>query len=234
MKNTNCEKCSVSHLSIFSKIQLDDKTYISDKKSCFSLKKGTPIFCSGTRPTGIYCLKSGKIKIHVFGSIKEHIMRFVMPGHFFGLCTLFTGNYNCCATALEDVTICKINTDDFLNILCKYPPLLFQVITDLGQQLEFSHNKIISLAEKTVRQRLAEGLISIYKTFYGEFSDTNSDNSNKEINLSRKDISNLIDTSSESVIRLLSEFKNEGYITIKGRSIFLKNIKELIKIEENF
>jgi len=230
MTNLNCEQCDVLNKSIFSAIELCGIKYISNKKCCISYKKGMPIFCSGTMPSGIYCLNKGKVKIHIYGSIKEHIIRFVMPGHLFGLGTIFTNHFYCCATAIEDSTVCKINKEDFLSILNGYPNLSLKLMTVLGQYVEYSNNKIISIAEKSVRERLAEGLLSVYKTFHGEFPVSNADNSDKAIILSREDIANFINTSTESVIRTLSELKNEGYIIIKGRSIFLKNIKGLMKI----
>ncbi|OFX18051.1 MAG: hypothetical protein A2033_19445 [Bacteroidetes bacterium GWA2_31_9] len=230
MTNPNCEQCDVLNKSIFGAIELCSIKYLSDKKGCLSYKKGMSIFCSGTNPSGIYCLYKGKVKIHIFGSIKEHIIRFVMPGHLFGLGTLFTNHFYCCATAIEDSTVCKIRKEDFISILNSYPSLSLQLMTVLGQQTEYSNNKIIAIAEKSVRERLAEGLLSVYNTFYDEFPDSNADISDKEISLSRGDIANFINTSTESVIRLLSEFKKDGYIIIKGRSIFIKNTKELMKI----
>ena len=230
MKNPNCEKCSVFDVSIFSKLKHEHQKYLSSVKRCLSYKKGMTVFCSGTKPMGIYCLNKGIVKINIFGSIKEHIIRFVMPGHLFGTGTLFTDHFYCSAIVLEDATICKINKADFLDILYKYPEISLQLITNLGQQNEYSNKKIISITEKSVRERLAEGLLSVYNTFYDEFPVSNADISDKAITLSREDIANFINTSTESVIRTLSELKNNGYVIIKGRSIFLKDIKGLMKI----
>jgi CRP-like cAMP-binding protein len=76
---------------------------------------------------------------------------------------------------------------------------------------------MISLAYKPVRERLAETLLFLFDSFY-----PNPDKTVKEyLNLTRMDLANIIGTASETVIRLLSDFKDDRLIAIKGRKIFL-------------
>ena len=232
MNQIECESCNVLIRSIFGKVGRDDLDLINEKKATGVYKKGKTIFCNGTRPGSIYCLNKGVIKIFKYGSYgKEQIVRFVVPGELFGLrAVLSDRNYNTTATVIEDAVICSINKTDFITILLKYPQMSVQVMTSLSQMLEDADNRITSMAQKTVRERLAESLVWLFRTFYSDKLLEPSEISQYPISLSREDLANIIGTSTETVIRLLSEFKHDHLISIKGRRIFISDIKALIKV----
>jgi CRP/FNR family transcriptional regulator len=77
------------------------------------------------------------------------------------------------------------------------------------------------MAQKTVRQRTALALILLDDIYKGA-----------PINLSRDDLANFVGTATETVIRLLREFKKEGILEIQGRKITIMNIEELIDLSE--
>ncbi|MBI4946910.1 MAG: Crp/Fnr family transcriptional regulator [Bacteroidetes bacterium] len=228
----SCENCNALQKSFFDKLDKSDLNTLNLKKNCNLYKKEKTIFCAGTRPSGIYCLNQGKVKIFKYGSFgKEQIIRFVMPGELFGLRALLSDrNYNSTATVLEDSVVCTINKINFFDILNKYPQIATRIMAALSQLLEDADNKITSLAQKPVRERLAESLLILKKTFHGEIDNGYTDHSNLTISLTRKDIANIVGTSTETVIRLLSEFKKDNLITIKGRKITLRDIKGLMRV----
>jgi len=98
----------------------------------------------------------------------------------------------------------------------------------LASSLKSADNVIVDMAQKTVKQRLAEMLINLEKQFGHDVDRI------LNVHLSREDIANIIGTATESAIRLLSEFKKEGIITLKGKNISLKDIPELKKIAQGF
>ena len=51
-----------------------------------------------------------------------------------------------------------------------------------------------------------------------------------EIGLTREELANLVGTATESVIRLLSEFKSDKYIELNGRKIKIVNLEALVKL----
>lgn len=233
MKNiTGCEDCNVLQCSAFSKISLSDQKYISSNKYCTTYKKGMTIFCTGTKPVGVYCLKQGRVKIIIFGIQKEHTIRFIKPGELFGLDSMLTeNNFHCCATVVEEATVCRIYKQDFIHILMKYPQLSFDIMSSLSRMIEDANNKIISLAQKSVRERTAESLLYLYQYFRGEKQEALlKDSTNCGIKLSREDIANVVGTSTETVIRMISEFKSDGYISVKGKNIFIRDSYGLKKI----
>ena len=92
------------------------------------------------------------------------------------------------------------------------------------RELEESNNYITDIAQKTVRERLAEVLILLTTKF--ELDQHNI----LLINLTREDIANIVGTATESVIRLLSDFKQEGYIDLIGRKIKILDYNKLKKL----
>ncbi|MBI4648646.1 MAG: Crp/Fnr family transcriptional regulator [Bacteroidia bacterium] len=236
MIRQNCEHCLVLGKSLLNKVEKKDLLDLSQRKNCIFYKKGQTIFSAGTKPNGVYCLNQGKVKIYKYGSYgKEQIIRFVSPGEFFGMKALLSDRtFKATATTLEDSVVCILNKNDFFELLNKYPLFSTRLMILFSQMLEEADNKLTSMAQKTVRERLAESLLVLNKIFYAEKNTNNypDDTSQYVISLSREDLANIVGTSTETVIRLLSKFKKDNFIKIKGRKITLINIKELIKIAE--
>ena len=110
-------------------------------------------------------------------------------------------------------------------LMIKCPQITSSIIATLSKLLEESDNKVTSLAQKTVRERLAETLLTLNEVFKSEIIDSES-----VITLSRRDLANLVGTATETVIRLLSELKADKIISIKGRKITIQKVRELTKI----
>ena len=229
MVRQNCENCNVLTKSFFCKLAKSDLLDLGEKKNCIFYKKGQAVFVTGTRPNGIFCINKGKIKIYKTGAYgKEQIIRFVLSGDLLGLRSFFCErNYTSTAVAIEDSTLCFIGRKDFQSLLDKYPQITSSVIASLSDLLDEANIKITSLAQKPVRERLAETLLTLNKIFKPEAPSTAK---YSVLTLSRKDIANLVGTATETIIRLLSEFKRENLISIKGRKITILDVKELNRI----
>ena len=105
------------------------------------------------------------------------------------------------------------------------------MVTTLSQLLCEAEDKITSIAQKNVRERFAETLLELLSVFsYGEKAKEEF----HPISLSREDLANIIGTATETVIRLISDFKEEGLIKVKGRKIFLKDIQGLKRISKGY
>jgi CRP-like cAMP-binding protein len=187
-------------------------------------------------PTGVFCVNKGKVKISKIGfDGKEQIVRFVMDGGLLGIRALLGDRpYTATATTLEDSVVCFINKETFMQILARYPEIKQCMIRLLSRLLEEAENKITSLAQKPVRERLAEALLTLQQIFLTDNSTCDIPSDNGNINLSREDLANMVGTATETVIRLLSEFKEEGLIAVEGRSISILNAEGLQKIGKIF
>jgi CRP/FNR family transcriptional regulator, polysaccharide utilization system transcription regulator len=225
--NVNCEECPVHRKSIFRSLDECDMLDLSLKKTCYFYRKGQMIFYEGKGALGIYCVNQGKIKVFKLGQEgKEQIIRVVLPGEVMGLRSVVSGRpYSASATALDDSVCCFISKRKFFQFTIKYPEISQRIMILLSQLLDGAENKITSLAQKSVRERLAETLLSLDEVFKNEKCNDGS-----IITLSREDLANLVGTATETVIRLLSEFKHDELVEIRGRKIKVLNRKELLKI----
>jgi CRP/FNR family transcriptional regulator len=163
---------------------------------------------------------------------KEQIVRFILPGRLLGI-RAFLGEcaYTATAITLEDSYICYIPSDTFSYLQEKYPTITSCMITTLSQLLCEAEDKMTSIAQKNVRERLAETLLELQSVFsYGDRSKENS----HPISLSREDLANIVGTATETVIRLLSDFRDEGIIEVKGRKVFLVKTTALKNIARGF
>jgi CRP/FNR family transcriptional regulator len=221
----DCSICFARIFNCFAKLPPDDLAYISSFKSSILIKRGHNIYNEGRLPQGVFCLNEGKVKIYRLGNDgKEHVTRIVTPSSFFGLRALISGsNYTTSAITLEDSVICMIPKRPFLKITLKYPEVSHCLMVYLATLLDDAESKLMSLAQKPIRERLAETLVTLNDLF-------NKNGGEDYINLSRTDIANIVGTANECVIRLLSEFKDDGLIFINGRKIGILDLNTLKKI----
>lgn len=232
-KLPSCVDCASRTNSCFSVLDESDIKLLDLKKEATFYKKGQAIFFNGRNPTGVFCLMEGKVKMAKMGSDgKDQIVRFVLPGKLLGIRAFLSEcKYTATATAIEDSLICYLPGDQFKYLQSKYPTITSCMITTLSQLLCEAENKMTSIAQKNVRERLAETLLELQQVFsYGE----KRKGSSRPISLTREDLANIIGTATETVIRLLSDFKDTGIIDIEGRKVILKDINALKSIAKGF
>lgn len=227
-ENPLCEHCTEGYQSFFRNLDKADLTYINEEKVPQHYKKGQPIFEEGKKPQGIYCLREGKVKVFKISlDGREQITRILFPGELLGLKAVLSGStYSVSSAALEDSVLCFINKLDFFQLMLKYPEFSKAIIISLSKLLEQAEFRMISLAHKPVRERLAETLLFLNRAFH----PTAPSYPKTYLNMTRQDIANIIGTAPETVIRLLHEFKEMKLIEIRGRKIYISNIHGLRKI----
>jgi CRP/FNR family transcriptional regulator, polysaccharide utilization system transcription regulator len=133
-------------------------------------------------------------------------------------------NYANSATTIDDSVVCFINKRKFFQTTIRYPEISTRIMVTLSKLLEEAEQKITSMAQKPVRERLAEALLTLDGVFHSDGCP------NTMISLSREDLANMVGTANETVIRLLSEFKQEKIVAVKGRKIFILDKKGLQKV----
>ncbi|HTX87859.1 MAG TPA: Crp/Fnr family transcriptional regulator [Bacteroidales bacterium] len=223
-----CEKCLAGNETFLGHLDKADLSYINSQKTSGLYKKGEEIFLEGHASGGVFCLKEGKVKVYRQGSDgREHIIRIALPGEFIGLRALISGNnHTVSAAAFEDSSICFINKSDFFQLMIKYPDFTRNLIISLSRILEEAEVKMTSLAQKPVKERLAETLLFLSRSFRLDAGNPNR----SYLSLTRVDLASIIGTVPETVIRLLSEFRDEGLVGLKGRRIYLLDPGRLKKI----
>jgi len=220
-KHVSCDKCKSRHDSLFSHLNCDETNNLNSLKTCAFYKKKQSIFLSGSFPRGVYCLNEGRVKIFSIGEQgKEHIVHLAKAGEIIGFRAMMSGeSYQVSAETLEDCNVCFIPKEDFLNMIETNYLLRNNIMQALSKELNLRTKLLTNMAQKTVRERLAFTLIYLDK-FYGKDG----------INLSREDLANFVGTATETLIRLLKEFKEDAFIEVNARKLTVLNQQKLLLI----
>lgn len=220
-KYVTCSTCMSRSSSLLGGLCSDEVSNLEDHKSCNYYKKNQSLFLEGSFPRGVFCINQGKIKVFKRGDEgKEQIIHIAKEGEMVGFRAMFSGDpYNVAAETLEESNICFIAKDDFLNMMDTNITLRNGIIKELSKELSDRASFITNMAQKSVRERLAFSLI-LLKTVYQP----------EPINLSREDMANFVGTATETLIRLLKDFKEEGIIEVHTRKLTILNMDRLIAI----
>nr|WP_316928003.1 Crp/Fnr family transcriptional regulator [Kordia algicida] len=200
---------------------------ISGCKTSKTIKKGQLIFDEGENVNGVYCIKDGVCKLtKLSANGKDQIVKLVVKGDLLGQRSLVSDEVtNLSATALSEMQVCFIPKQEIMHDLHENSDFTLDVLQHMAKDLRKADNVIVNMAQKSVRQRLAEALIYIYNTFGTTEDDMLS------VILSREDYANIVGTATESAIRILSQFKKDGLISTKGKQIKIEDLVTLKRVE---
>lgn len=218
-----CEQCLVKKLNSLQELTTKELIHISNCKTTKIVRKGQLLFDEGEHINGVYCVKSGICKVSkISDNGREQIINLVQRGSTIGERSLISDeSANLKATALEEMEVCFIPKEEVIKYLHDNHNFAMAMLKSMAESLKEADNTIVDMAQKTVKQRLAQTLLYLSETF-----GTNKDGC-IDIQLTREDISNIIGTATESAIRLLSEFNKKNIIKLKGKGISILDIIQL-------
>jgi CRP-like cAMP-binding protein len=214
--------------SILSDLPAADLELLTIHKTEQVYKKGEVIFREGSYTTGIFYISSGKVKKYkVDKDGKEQIIYVANTGELIGYHAILADErYPDSAATLEQCTIDFIPKEDFLLTLQQSPELNTRLLKTLSHEFAVLANSLTLFAQKSVRERLALQLIVLREKYKTNFQPGMP----VEINMSREDLSSMVGTARENVVRSLTELKEEGIIETKGRKIIVLDVNKLIVI----
>jgi len=220
-KHVTCENCLSRKSSLFGSFCSEDVEGLDHAKSCSFFKKNQPLFIEGSSPRGVYCVNEGKVKIFARGEEgKEQIIHVAAAGEVVGFRSMFSGEpYKVSATTLEESNICFIGKSDFLDLVDSNVTLRNGIMKELSKELAERATFITNMAQKSVRERLAFSLLMLQDIYKDEM-----------INLSREDMANFVGTATETLIRLLKDFKEEELIATHARKVEILNREGLMRV----
>ena len=223
---SKCEQCIVREFSSLKALNKDELVKLAECKTSRLVKKGEVIFEEGENVNGIFCIKDGVCKLTKLSpNGKDHIVKLVTKGELLGQRSMISEEpVNLSAVALEDMQVCFIPKNEIMGFFDKNNQFSMNVMRTICGDLKESDDHVVNMAQKTVKQRLAETLLYLQDTF-----GKNEDDSLK-IQLTRDELASMIGTATESCIRLLSDFNKSGLIELKGKKIILKDIPKLKKM----
>ena len=229
MKNEHqksCNEINLKEISIFNNLKADELLEIAKNGVCSNYKRGQTLFVQGNQPYGIFCICKGNVKLTKLGADgKESILKIVSVGDILGHRSLFaSSNYSTTATAIEDTEVYLFEKKYLLNLINNNMTLANNIINKLSIDMGVAENKLTSLHQKNVRERLAELLVNL-KESHG----VKEGNLVKiDIKLSREEMAEMIGTAHETLIRILTEFRDADIIEQNSKMIYIKNEDELL------
>jgi CRP-like cAMP-binding protein len=214
--------------SIFAGLPEPDLELLMAHRSEQVYKKGEIIFRERAYPAGIYYIINGKVKKYkVDADGREQIIYVANSGELLGYHAILSqDNYPDSAAVLEESTITFIPRQDFLNAISQSAELNRRLLKTLSHEFAVLANSLTMFAQKPVRERLAVQLIVLREKYKINFEAGMP----VEINMGRDDLASLVGTAREHVVRILSEFKEEGIVETKGRKIIVLDVKKMIQI----
>jgi CRP-like cAMP-binding protein len=225
-----CDSCSLETGSIFKYLTPEEAQALNFEKDFRQYKRGDILYQEGNRISGFFCINSGIIKVFKTGfDGKEQIIRFAKAGDIIAYRSVLSNELACTsAKVIEDCQVCFIPSEILVSFKKSNPAYALELLKLACHELGEANSFITDIAQKTVRERLAEVLLFLVHDFgLDEEQFLN-------ISLTREELANIVGTATESVIRLLSEFKSDKLVELNGRKIKILNTKGLEKISNVF
>ena len=189
-------------------------------------KKKEVLFHEGDYASFVLFISKGKVKtFKINDDAKEYTTGLFKNGDFIGYIPIIKNNaHSETALALEDTEVYRINKEDFIKLLYTNQEVSKSLIKMISGNIVNKEQELLNLAYNSVRKRVADSLILLQNKY--------QENKQEEfaISISRDDLASIVGTSTESVIRVLSDFKEDNLIKVKGRHITILENEQLEKI----
>jgi CRP-like cAMP-binding protein len=225
-----CDKCSLESGSLFKHLTTEEVQILNYEKDFRQYRRGDILYQEGNRISGFFCINSGVIKVFKTGfDGKEQIIRFAKKGDIIAYRSVLSNELACTsAKVIEDCQVCFIPSEVLIQFIKTNSAYSLELLKLACHELGEANSFITDIAQKTVRERLAEILLLLTNDF-----GLDEENFLK-VSLTREELANIVGTATESVIRLLSEFKSDKLVELNGRKIKILNKRGLEKISNVF
>ena len=190
------------------------------------IAKKETIFHEGDEMRHIPYIVNGKVRTYKMNNEgKEFVTGLHGNGDFVGYMGLLeNGRAMETAEALETCEVALIPREDLLALLLKDRDVSIRFIKMLTHDVKEKEQDLLRLAYSSVRQRVAQALLRVHDRYAGD------QKTDLGVRISREDLASIVGTATESLIRCLSDLKEEGLIATQGREIRIQNMEGLHKV----
>lgn len=214
------------HITCFDALSAEEKEILKEHTVDIMYKKGEVIAKQGSFASHVIFLKAGLVKVYLEGAGKEVILEIVPSERLLTLSSLYEGNstFLYSAATYIDSTASLMEAKIFMQLMRTNSHFAARVINILNESTAQLYGRFYALTCKQSHGRLADILLCLSKRIYKSLKF--------DLSLGRNDLADLTGLSSESVIRILKEFKDDNLIDFKGKSMEILNPKSLEKISQ--
>ena len=190
-----------------------------------NLMKNENICKQGSQVSHAIYLVTGTAKLFIEGLNNHNIILHILkPNSYIGLLSFFeTPVYHYSVKPLEDAVVCMIDLKFIKQLYIQNHNFSLSLNKAFGKSVESIMQKIVNLNQKNIRGRVADSLLYLSDLYGG---------SKFNMMLTRKELGELSAISEENTVRLLTEFKNEGIISVNGKNIGIEDKSLLKRISE--
>jgi len=220
--------CSVfdSEKSWYNLLTEDEKLLINEHSVSINFKKGETVCKRGAFASHIYYLEDGLVKVYLEEKNKNLILMLAIKNNLLGMAAIFEGNNKLpySITTYTDSVVRMIDINIFKQLLKQNSEFSYHIISLLNEKTAQIYGRFFSLTQKQLHGRLADILLCLSNRIFKSRSF--------DLPLSRADLADLTGMSTESVIRMMKEFKDDGLIDMSCKQIQLLDIVRLERISE--
>ena len=213
-------------IPVFSSLSDEEVKEITPFLSRETFRKKNEIFSEGDPPDWFYILLEGKIKITKLSHDgREIILEVISPGEFFGWFAVLRGfPYPANAVAMEESRALKLSRGDLMKIIEKFPGVMYAISSNLGDRTREMHDTLKNIALERVDSRIAALLLKLAeRTAEKEDKGKSGEGMFIDMKLTKQDIAEMVGTTVETAIRVMSRFRKAGLLTEDGGRILIKD-----------
>lgn len=201
---------------------------LKENRSINTYKRKQLIYSEGNHPSRLYYILKGKVKCFRKNEDgKELIIKLYKEGDFLGYMALLESRkYQEYAEALEETELAVIPATEFAELINSNPVVMKKFINILAGNIHENEAHLLGLAFHSVRKKVAFTLLTLYQKYCGPQDE------NFTIDISRENLASMAGIAKESMIRTLSDFKEEKLIHIQDNRIHIVNYKKLEKLAD--
>lgn len=220
-----CSACSMHQLCLPMGLDASDMDKL-DK--IISRRRRVPkdahLYRVGDPFTNLYAIRLGHFKTHQINpSGDQQITGFQMAGELLGLDAISTDRHHCNAIALEDSEVCEIPFNRLESLFVEIPTLLHHFHRMMSQEITREQSVMLLLGNMRAEQRFAAFLANLSSRYSARgYSSTSF-----QLRMTREEIGNYLGLTIESISRLLSKFKKQGWIKVNNRELELLDLATL-------
>jgi len=189
--------------------------------------RGSIIFERGEAADFLPIVISGSVKmIRMPEPGKEVIIGTFHAGEMFAVPPVFDGEpYPSTAIATEQTELLQIRRKDFLALIQKSPEFAFEVIGWTCEMLREKTSMIRTLSTASPEHRVGRVLLKLFADCSGEPP--------KRITVRRQDIAEMASLTTETTIRVIRRFADQGLVRIVHGKILMDSIEPLQRFLRN-
>ncbi len=221
----SCSVCEETEKTPWGTLPDQEFARLDAAKETLQFARNEFIFEIGQPATSVYCVGSGRVQLFRTAGSREQTFLIGGPGTWIGYRDAAAGlALRHSARCLTDVVVCALPADIVRDFADRFPVFSGAVLGNLARGWVESEEQSFNLGVRKTREKLADYLLHLQNGTKGDLA------SSFELPLTREVLATIIGTTTESVVRALSDFKARGWITTTRGKVRILNRPELQRL----